>query len=91
MSVTMLSVATTTPTNILSQDAALSVARELLAGQFDDFDRLSAVYANAGFPLVIEFSVRPKSLSIQSIPKPSAVELFSIGLIARTCAFANVA
>ena len=50
-----------------------------------------AVYANAGFPLVIQFSVRLKSLSIQSVPKPSAVELFSIGLIARTCAFANVA
>jgi len=48
MTVTMLSVATTTPPNILSQDLALSVARELLGGQFDDFDRLSAVYANAG-------------------------------------------
>ena len=48
MTVTMLSVATTTPPNILSQDAALLVARELLGGQFDDFDRLSAVYANAG-------------------------------------------
>jgi len=48
MTVTMLSVATTTPSNVLSQDVALSVARELLAGQFEDFDRLSAVYANAG-------------------------------------------
>ena len=48
MTVTMLSVATTTPPNILSQDVALSVARELLGEQFDDFDRLSAVYANAG-------------------------------------------
>lgn len=46
--VTLLSLATTTPPHELSQDAALAAARELLAGQISDFDRLSAVYANAG-------------------------------------------
>ena len=46
--VTLLSLATTTPSHELSQDAALTTARALLAGQFRDFERMTAVFANAG-------------------------------------------
>ena len=46
--VTILSLATATPPHSLTQDAALAAARCLLAGQIGDFDRLSAVYGNAG-------------------------------------------
>ena len=46
--ITILSLATATPPHELSQDAALELSRTLLAGQFRDFERMSAVFANAG-------------------------------------------
>lgn len=46
--VTLLSLATATPPNILSQDAALDIARSLLSGGFQDFERMTSVFANAG-------------------------------------------
>lgn len=46
--VSILSLATETPPHILSQAEALDVARELIGAHFADFERLSAVYANAG-------------------------------------------
>ncbi|QIK96506.1 type III polyketide synthase [Sphingomonas sp. HDW15A] len=47
-SVSILSLATGTPRNVLSQSDALAAARELIGNKFQDFDRLAAVYANAG-------------------------------------------
>lgn len=46
--VSLLSLATQTPPNILPQDEALERARMLIGGQFADFDRLAAVFTNAG-------------------------------------------
>lgn len=46
--VTLLSLATATPPNALSQDRAVATARELMAGSFRDFDRMTSVFANAG-------------------------------------------
>ncbi|EIZ80055.1 putative Type III polyketide synthase [Novosphingobium sp. Rr 2-17] len=46
--VSILSLATVTPPHILSQAEALDTARDLIGGNFADFERLSAVYANAG-------------------------------------------
>lgn len=46
--VSILSLATETPEHVLTQAEALVAARELIGGQFADFERLSAVYANAG-------------------------------------------
>ena len=46
--VSILSLATETPPHILTQTDALESARELIGSQFSDFERLSAVYANAG-------------------------------------------
>lgn len=82
MSVTILSVATTTPPNILSQDVALSAARELLAGQFDDFERLSAVYTNAGIAFrqlarPVEWYLEPRDFTERtSVYLEVALDLF---------------
>lgn len=46
--VSIISLATATPPNILSQGDALSATRDLIGPQFEDFERLAAVYANAG-------------------------------------------
>ena len=46
--VSILSLATQTPPNELSQDAAVEVARAVLAGGFRDFDRMTSVFTNAG-------------------------------------------
>lgn len=46
--VALLSLATATPPNVLTQAQALSTARDLIGGQFADFDRLAPVYDNAG-------------------------------------------
>jgi len=46
--VSILSLATATPDHVLLQAEALAAARELIGPQFADFERLSAVYANAG-------------------------------------------
>ena len=45
---TILSLATATPPFVLDQSQAVSVAREVLSGQFADFDRMSRVFASAG-------------------------------------------
>lgn len=47
-SVSILSLATATPSNVLSQADALAAARDLIGQNFPDFDRLVSVYANAG-------------------------------------------
>lgn len=46
--VSILSLATATPPHVLSQAEALDTARDLIGPHFTDFERLSAVYANAG-------------------------------------------
>jgi alkylresorcinol/alkylpyrone synthase len=46
--VSILSLATGTPSNVLSQVDALAAARDLIGQNFQDFDRLASVYANAG-------------------------------------------
>ena len=46
--VTLLSLATTTPPNMLDQNDALDAARALMAHGFRDFERMTAVFANAG-------------------------------------------
>jgi len=46
--VSILSLATETPDHVLAQAEALAISRDLIGANFADFDRLSAVYANAG-------------------------------------------
>ncbi len=46
--VSILSLATQTPPHELSQDAAVEVARAVLASSFRDFDRMTSVFTNAG-------------------------------------------
>lgn len=46
--VSILSLATATPRHVLTQATALATARELIGGQFADFDRLAPVYDHAG-------------------------------------------
>lgn len=46
--VALLSLATRTPRNILSQQQALATARELIGDRFTDFDRLAPVFDHAG-------------------------------------------
>lgn len=46
--VSILSLTTETPDHILTQTDALATARDLIGDQFSDFERLAAVYANAG-------------------------------------------
>jgi alkylresorcinol/alkylpyrone synthase len=46
--VTILSLATASPPHALDQANAVSMARDLLAAEFPDFDRMSAVFATAG-------------------------------------------
>ncbi len=73
--VTLLSLATATPPNELPQSAALGAARELLASQFKDFERLSAVFANAG--ITTRQLARPLEwyLQPQGFPERTAVYL----------------
>ena len=46
--VAILSLATASPPHILDQAQALSVAREILAADFADFERMAAVFTSAG-------------------------------------------
>jgi alkylresorcinol/alkylpyrone synthase len=46
--VTILSLATASPPFVLDQAKALAVARDVLAADFADFDRMSAVFASGG-------------------------------------------
>ncbi len=46
--VTLLSLATATPPNVIRQNDALATARELMAHEFRDFERMRSVFANAG-------------------------------------------
>ena len=46
--VTILSLATASPPFALDQDVALAVARDVLAADFADFDRMSRVFASSG-------------------------------------------
>ena len=46
--VTILSLATASPPHSLDQSSALLVARDVLAAEFADFDRMSAVFATSG-------------------------------------------
>ena len=46
--VSLLSVATAAPPHVLKQTDALDIARRLFADRFDEFERLSAVFANTG-------------------------------------------
>ena len=46
--VSLMSLATAAPPNILLQTDAVEIARNLFAGRFDEFERLSAVFANTG-------------------------------------------
>jgi alkylresorcinol/alkylpyrone synthase len=46
--VSIISLATATPPHVLEQDVALDTARVLLAHGFNDFERMTGVFANAG-------------------------------------------
>ncbi|KQM13065.1 type III polyketide synthase [Novosphingobium sp. Leaf2] len=46
--VSILSLATETPPHVISQEEALTTARDLIGSNFADFERLSTVFANAG-------------------------------------------
>ena len=46
--VALMSLATATPPNILKQTDAEEIARRLFADRFEEFERLSAVFANTG-------------------------------------------
>ncbi|MDE2302653.1 MAG: type III polyketide synthase [Sphingomonadales bacterium] len=46
--VTLLSLATASPPHVLHQAEALAIGRDLLGARFADFERMTAVYANAG-------------------------------------------
>lgn len=46
--VSILSLATETPSHVLYQDDAINAARDLIGANFSDFERLAAVYVNAG-------------------------------------------
>lgn len=46
--VSILSLTTETPDHVMTQAEAVATARDLIGGQFGDFERLAAVYANAG-------------------------------------------
>lgn len=46
--VSLISLSTRTPPHTLTQDDAIAAARALIGGQFADFERMTAVYANAG-------------------------------------------
>lgn len=47
-SAALMSLATAVPDNAVLQTEAEEIARRLFAGRFDDFERLSAVFANTG-------------------------------------------
>ena len=47
-SIALMSLATAAPPNAVLQTDALEISRRLFAGRFDDFDRLSTVFANTG-------------------------------------------
>jgi alkylresorcinol/alkylpyrone synthase len=47
-SVALMSLATAAPPNALKQSDAVDIARGLFAGRFDEFERMSQVFANAG-------------------------------------------
>ncbi len=64
--VSILSLATMTPPHDLSQAEAIEAARELIGGQFADFERLAAVYVNAGIEhrqlaMPVEWYRRPRT------------------------------
>ncbi len=65
--VSILSLATRTPPHNLSQAEAVEAARELIGGQFTDFERLASVYANAGIEnrqlaMPVEWYRSPRSI-----------------------------
>lgn len=80
--VTILSLATATPPHRLTQDAALAAARHLLADQIGDFDRLSAVYANAGIAVrqlarPVEWYLQPRDFTERTaVYLGTALDLF---------------
>ena len=47
-SAALMSLATAAPPNEVLQTDSVEIARNLFAGRFDDFERLSAVFANTG-------------------------------------------
>ena len=47
-SVSLMSLATAAPPNALLQSDAVDIARGLFAGRFDEFERMSQVFANSG-------------------------------------------
>ena len=47
-SVGLMSLATATPPHVLKQADAVEIARDLFAGRFEEFERLSSVFANTG-------------------------------------------
>ena len=46
--VTLLSLATANPCNVLDQPTALAIARALMASEYSGFERMTSVFANAG-------------------------------------------
>lgn len=69
--VTLISLATATPPHVLDQDVALAAARDLMAHQFPDFERMTAVFANAGIAYrqlarPVEWYLEPRDITERS-------------------------
>lgn len=65
--VSIHSLATATPLNILDQTTGAQVAEQLLGAAFEDFSRLRSIYANAGIEFrqlarPVEWYVQPRSI-----------------------------
>lgn len=80
--VTLLSLATATPPYALTQDLALATARELMAHEFHDFERMTSVFANAGITerqlaRPVEWYLKPRDFTERTaVYLEVALELF---------------
>lgn len=80
--VSILSLATSTPGHDLPQSEAVAATRDLIGGQFADFDRLASVFTNAGIEhrqlaMPVEWYRRPRSFQERAeVYLEVAVDLF---------------
>lgn len=80
--VSLLSLATSTPRHDLPQSEAISATRDLIGGQFADFDRLASVFTNAGIEhrqlaMPVEWYRSPRSFQERAaVYLEVAVDLF---------------
>ena len=80
--VTLVSLATATAPHMLDQEVALTAARDLMAHQLPDFERMTAVFANAGIAYrqlarPVEWYLEPRSFTERTaVYLEVAVDLF---------------